>query len=198
MIELVLDFVSANAYLALHPAKELADDLGVELKLTPKRTTSELNFVREPAKEESVGERHQRIRADYSRRDALRYAEAQGLKLLIDGRDANSEIALQGLLAANARGQGFTYAEAVFRRYWAGEIGVDSVADIQSVLETCGLAGFDVDDPRWDLEPLRVDLEEREIVMVPTFWVDGERYLGRQHLPMIRWQLENYQGQGPL
>ncbi|MYD42877.1 MAG: hypothetical protein F4W90_03180 [Gammaproteobacteria bacterium] len=198
MIELILDFVSVNAFLALHPAKSLAEELGVELKLTPMRTTSELSYVKEISGDETPGDRHRRVRAEYTRRDALRYAEVQGLDIAIDGRDAQSEIALRGLLAANSINRGFDYAANVFSKYWRGQLQVDAQEDIEAELSELGLASFDVEDPRWDLEPVKMQLAEREIFVVPTFWVDGERYMGRQHLPMIRWQLERYQGPGPL
>ena len=198
MIELVLDFVSINAYLALRPAKQLSDDLGVELKLTPLRTTSELQALEEPSASADLGERHRWIRAEYARKDALRYAEVQGLKISIDDRDRNSTAALQGLLAANAEGRGLDYASTVFQNFWTGELEIDSDEAIASVLRELGISGFNATDPRWDLESTKADLATREIYSVPTFWVDGERYLGRQHLPMIRWQLEEYVGSGPL
>lgn len=198
MIELVLDFVSINAYLALNPAKRLADEFGVGLKLTPLRTTSELHALAEPSDSDDIGERHRWIRADYARRDALRYAAVQGLNIAIDGRDQDSTTALQGLIAANAAGKGFDYASTVFQNFWAGELQIEKDVAIVSLLEELGVADFDVTDSRWNLEPIRDEMNTREIHSVPTFYVEGERYLGRQHLPMIRWQLEGYEGSGPL
>ena len=198
MIELVLDFASVSAYLALNPAKHLADDLGVELKLTPLRSASEVSPVAAPSVSADVGERHRWIRAEYSRRDALRYAEVQGLNIAIDGREHDSALALRGLLAANAEGKGFDFASTVFQQFWAGELQIDSDAAIASLLEELGIDDFEASDPRWDLDLVKEEMDRREIYSVPTFWVDGECYLGRQHLPMIRWQLEGYEGPGPL
>lgn len=198
MIELVLDFVSVNAYLALNPAKRLADELGVDLKLTPLRTTSELQALSATSSSEDLGERHRWIRADYARKDALRYANVQGLNIAIDGRDQDSTKALRGLIAANAEGKGFEFASVVFRDFWAGELQIDSNEAIASRLEDHGIGGFDASDARWNLDTIREEMDAREIYSVPTFWIDGERYLGRQHLPMIRWQLEQYEGPGPL
>ena len=102
MIELVLDFVSINSYLALNPAKKLADDLGVDLKLTPLRTTSELGSVAN-SPDVDVAERHRQVRAEYKQLDAMRYAAVQGLKIAIEGNDCDSSVALRGLLAAQDR-----------------------------------------------------------------------------------------------
>ena len=197
-MELVLDFVSANAYLALGPAKQLADELGVELKLTPLRTAVDLVPSTNESSQESVGERHRRVRAEYSRRDAMRYAAIQGLSINFNDKNADSTIALQGLLAANASNAGFKYADMVFQRFWLGEIQLDAKEAVASILKDVGVSSFKAEDPRWDLVPIEEELEVREIFAVPTFWVEGERYLGRQHLPMIRWQLAQYEGPGPL
>lgn len=197
MIELILDFVSINSYLALNPAKQLADDVGVELKLTPLRTTSELgSVVNSP--DVDVAERHRRVRAEYKQLDAMRYAAVQGLKISIEGNDCDSSVALKGLLAAQADNKGFEFANAVFQRYWAGKLELDSSSKIGDVLKESGIPEFNELDARWDLARIKDDLDGREINSVPTFWVDGERYSGRQHLPMIRWQLEGYEGPGPL
>ena len=197
MIELVLDFVSINSYLALNPAKKLADDLGVDLKLTPLRTTSELGSVAN-SPDVDVTERHRQVRAGYKQLDAMRYAAVQGLKIAIEGNDCDSSVALRGLLAAQTIDKSFEYASSVFQKYWAGELALDSNASISDVLKEVGISDFNDSDSRWDLARVKDELDEREINSVPTFWVKGERYLGRQHLPMIRWQLEGYVGQGPL
>ena len=198
MIELVIDFVSVNAYLAVHPAKQLADELDVELKLTPLRTTSELNFVADEKPNETVGERHRRVRATYTRMDAERYAEVQGLPFEIDGRDIESELALKGLLAANANQVGFEYASEMFKSYWSGKTTLNDIGDVRSVLASVGVGEFNESDSRWDLALVRADAEERGVFAVPLFIVKGEKYMGRQHLPMIRWQLSEFAGQGPL
>ncbi|MCY4096192.1 MAG: DsbA family protein [Gammaproteobacteria bacterium] len=197
MIELVLDFVSINSYLALNPAKRLADDLGVELKLTPLRTTSELGSVAN-SPDAGVAERHRQVRAKYKQLDAMRYAAVQGLKIAIVGNDCDSSVALRGLLAAQDQDKGFDFANTVFQRYWVGELELDSPSEILEVLKEVGIREFNDSDPRWDLEHIRAEMDEREISSVPTFWVNGERYSGRQHLPMIRWQLGRYEGAGPL
>lgn len=197
MIELILDFVSINSYLALNPAKRLADDLGVELKLTPFRSTSELGSIAQSL-DLDVAERHRRVRAEYKQLDAMRYAAVQDLKIAIEGDDCDSSVALRGLLAAQTENKGFEYASTVFKKYWAGELDLDSPSAIRVVLQEVGIREFNDSDARWNLESIRVELDEREVSSVPTFWVEGERYLGRQHLPMIRWQLEGYRGPGPL
>ena len=33
---------------------------------------------------------------------------------------------------------------------------------------------------------------------IPTYLVEGQMFMGRQHLPMIRWLLTGQEGPGPL
>ena len=200
MIELVFDFVSINAYLALNPAKRLADEMNVELRLTPLRTTSELHFIATSVshEDEPLSERHRRVRGQYTRSDALRYAKVQDLDIMIDGADCDSTLALRGQLIANAHDCGFEYAKKTFRSYWRGEHRLDSEDDVCQLLAQCAVEGADLSDSRWDLDKIKADMDAREVSMVPTFCVDGERYMGRQHLPMIKWQLSNFEGPGPL
>ena len=197
MIELILDFVSINSFLALNPAKQLADELGVELSLVSLRSTSDVDSIVQSSTDD-VAERHRRVRAEYKQIDALRYAAVQGLTIAIEGNECDSSVALRGLLAARSEDKGFEYASIVFRRYWAGELALDSTSLIGDVLKEVGIHGFNDSDSRWDLARVKDEMDEREVNTVPTFWVAGERYLGRQHLPMIRWQLEGYEGPGPL
>ncbi len=39
---------------------------------------------------------------------------------------------------------------------------------------------------------------EAGIFDVPSYLIDGEIFLGRQHLPMIRWLLSDRRGQPPV
>ncbi len=39
---------------------------------------------------------------------------------------------------------------------------------------------------------------EAGIFDVPSYLIDGEIFLGRQHLPMIRWLLSDQRGQPPV
>ena len=198
MIELVLDYVSVNAYLAIKPAISLANDLDVELKLTPLRTQSELDFHFEPKPNETVGERHRRTRAAYTRMDAKRYADVQHLPFEIDGKDVDSTMALKGQLQANDSGIGCKYALEIFRMHWSGNGRLDAADDVEGVLSGLACDGFNEKEFDQRLNDVRSDAMERGIFAVPMFVVEGEKYLGRQHLPMIKWQLSGYQGPGPL
>ncbi len=45
---------------------------------------------------------------------------------------------------------------------------------------------------------LEEELRDRGMGGAPCYWIDGELFLGRQHLPMIRWILGGREGPGPI
>ena len=187
MIEMTLDFVSLHSYLALGPVRALAKECDVDLKLWPLSTPGETDTRRQS--DESIGERHRRVRAEYTRREHQRYAQVQNLPLKITGYDQDSSVALQGLLAANEANVGAEFASRVMVAFWGGDLKIDSTDEINSILSEFGVKSFDTTNPKYDLNPVREALHERELFATPMLLVNGERYLGRQHLPMIRWQL---------
>ena len=48
------------------------------------------------------------------------------------------------------------------------------------------------------LARLEETIRGRGVFGVPAFLIDDEVFLGRQHLPMIRWILHGRQGPGPI
>ena len=68
----------------------------------------------------------------------------------------------------------------------------------QRVLDDLGAPGFEDYDFARDLEKHKADVASRGVYNVPTYVVDGQHFVGRQHLPMIRWLLGGSEGPGPL
>lgn len=190
MILLALDFTSASSYLALNPAVAIAEEIGVELQLQPFRVPQSLP----PAKvrNESDAERHQRIRAEYRAVDVQRYAETQGIRLARSPYGIDPILAHAALLEANANGVGVEFAFCVFERFWEEELDIEDSDVIRNVLQDFDLKfKAPIDRLEEELTRVRSALEEQEIYSVPTFLVKGERFIGRQHLPMIRSILMN-------
>ena len=185
MILLALDFTSASSYLAIGPAVALSEEIGVDLLLQPFRVPQVPAPTR--VQNESMSERHQRIRAEYRSADLERYAEVQGIRLEIAPYGIDPTLAHGALLVANEHGVGIEFARRVFTSFWEGRLDIESSTEIRNVLE-----GLDAEfNPSMDLlhaqlDEVRSTLEEQEIYSVPTFLVEGERFIGRQHFPMIR------------
>jgi 2-hydroxychromene-2-carboxylate isomerase len=90
-----------------------------------------------------------------------------------------------------------------FRRYWSTDFEPGRIAEVVSLFDAIDVdAGSfaswsETTGPRVRAE---VDalLNERGAVGAPGYLVEDELFLGRQHLPMIRWILEGRKGHGPI
>ena len=187
-ILLSIDFTSADCYLALKPTRELVAELGTQCELVPFRV--EQSPPPTITEDSDRAERHQALRVQYRQMNTQRYAKVQGITHLRDDYYHDSTVALYGLALANQISieTGWTYAESVFKDYWAGNLEIESQQAIKSRLQSLalGAASLDLSRAAETLQQQRERLEGQGVFGVPTYLVNGEMYQGRQHLPLIR------------
>ncbi|MCH2337375.1 MAG: DsbA family protein [Pseudomonadales bacterium] len=187
MIRLAIDFKNALSWLSLGPTHATAVELGVPLELLPYQT--EVSVSTEVHEEETVAERHARVRAEYYAADLKRYAELQDIKLVADNSGVESTIALEGLMWGNQNGVGLEYAYSVFSRFWSGSMGLEDTQSIGEILTSLDAPGFEPAAMHEELNTVRETLEAEGVFSVPMYVVEGQVFQGREHLPMIRWLL---------
>jgi 2-hydroxychromene-2-carboxylate isomerase len=201
-LSVCVDVKSPAAYLALAPVRALGDELGVAVDWLP-FPTAPVRPPPEPA--DDRGTRHRRIRASYLEADLERYAAAQGLTIRAPYRDADSTLSLLALLWLRERAPGRCgdYLQQLFSGYWEERLDVGANAAICAVLEGVGqdpeafirfVAG---PGPR-GLAVLRERLVAAGVFTVPSLVVEGEVFVGRAHLPMVRWLLGGRSGPPPI
>lgn len=186
-IDIAFDFTSAASLLAYKPTCAMADELGVEVHWLPFPT--EARSVPVAKTDETIGERHARVRAEYVERDFSRYADVQGLVVERDAAGVDSTTACAFCLAANRRGVGRAFVERVFKAFWANRLDIEDRGLLAAILAELGVA--DIDEAALDVEltELRAALADRGVFTVPTYIAAEQLFVGRQHLPMIRWLL---------
>jgi 2-hydroxychromene-2-carboxylate isomerase len=191
-LSVAIDFKSPNAYLAIGPTCALAEQLGVSVDWQP--------FLVSPWKDHSPGSganergaRHRRSRADYVEREVMRYAADRGLVIRGLHRQTDSSLAAIGLLWTR-RGQvplAHAYVQRVFERYWREELDIEDETTLSALLveigaPVAGFAAFARGEGRAELEHMQSESIKAGIFEVPTYLLDGDIYVGRQHLPLIR------------
>jgi 2-hydroxychromene-2-carboxylate isomerase len=192
-LDVCIDFNCPHSYLALAPTLALADELECPLRWYA-RQSSPLRPSAGPG-DGSRGSRHRQFRAEYTADDIARYAPCE-LADIYAGFDCAP--AIQGLLwlqqAAPALVQ--RYVVAVFDQYWQRHLAIDTIAAVQQIL-------LELDVPVEDF-PVFVEqqgsaallqseqgLRERGVIGTPTYLLEDEPFLGRQHLPLLRARLKN-------
>jgi 2-hydroxychromene-2-carboxylate isomerase len=190
-LPVTIDFKSPQAYLAIAPTCALADRLGISVDWLP-MVLSQGTTPAPTNPGNDRGARHRRIRADYLDRDVLRYAADRGIELRGFHRQTDSTIAAIGLLWAKRHNPSVAraYVEQVFERYWREALDLEDAGAIRAVLAEVGApdGGFEefVKGPgRTELARIQSELREAGVFEVPSYLVNDEVYLGRQHLPLI-------------
>ena len=198
MIEFAFDFASSASLLALKPTLALADELGVDVAFHPFPTDAPRGAP-PPSATESVAERHARVRAEYHAKDFQRYAKAQGLEVNRAPVGADTKLASIACLQARRQGVASAFVERVFRDFWADRLDIESRDAVAKALAKVGGGTlFDADSLAAEYDAERQALAERGVHAVPAYLVADQLFIGRQHLPMIRWLLSGSDGPGPL
>lgn len=203
-LSVCVDFKSPGCHLALAPTCALADELGVEVDWLP-LLVPPLTLPRSPASDDDRGTRHRRARALYLERDLMRYAADRGLALGDVYRAPDASVAALGLLWVKARDSRAVraYLDQVFERWGREILQLDDPAEIRAVFDELGTPSEDFEayasgpGPA-ELAALQAGLRAAGVFGVPGYVVGGEVFLGRQHLPMIRWLLTGRSGPKPI
>jgi 2-hydroxychromene-2-carboxylate isomerase len=203
-LSVLLDIRHPAAYLALGPAASLADELGMQFNWLP-LVAPPLNPPSEPAPHDDRGIRHRRYRAQAIARDIEVYAAAQNLVLRDYYRDPDPEALNLAWLWLRERDpeQLLDFLAEAFRAYWALELDPSDRGAVATMLQRFSpdsgefLTWCDDDGPATAAQ-VALELRERGLFGVPGYLIDDEFFLGRQHLPMIRWILGGRKGPGPI
>ena len=196
MIDFVFDFTSVDCWLAFGPTCRLADELQVPLNWLPMCVPAKA--VPEAKANESVSERHSRVRGEYMASENAGYAERLGVPLKRGGAGVDSRLAAAACIWASEHDVGREFVERVFGGFWEARLDIENAAAVAGILEDLGAPRFDPDAGARRLEKLSEELAERGVFGIPTYLVEGQMFMGRQHLPMIRWLLTGQEGPGPL
>jgi len=205
-LSVLLDLRHPLAYLALHPTAALANEFGIEINWLPIETPP-LRPPSVPGPDDDRGIRHRRYRAQAIAREIEIYSAVQELVLLEAYRDADPRAVNLAWIWLRERHPQLLlpFLSEAFRSYWALELDASDRAAVATLVESIEGDGseflvWSADNcPATQLQHhLADEVRKRGLSGTPCYVIDNEVFLGRQHLPMIRWILDGRSGPVPI
>ncbi|MXP44237.1 2-hydroxychromene-2-carboxylate isomerase [Allopontixanthobacter sediminis] len=190
-VEFLFDFVSPNAYLAYYPLKEIAAKHGAEIVITPvflggmhKLTGNAPPFIRD------AGVKGKNA---YAMLEMERFIARHGFdKFRMNPHFPFNSVQLQRMLvAAKDMGRAVEFIDFLLPQVW--EQGAD-VTDPDAVTALLAASPFDPQDllekiqspdVKQRLADSTAEAVERGAFGVPTFFVGGEMYFGKDRLAQL-------------
>ena len=204
-----IDYKSPYAFVAKDATYALADEIGIEIDWRPLTLdipsylgSARLDGKGRVAEQDRTPQQWTGVR--YAYRDARRYAERQGYTLRGTVKIWDTSLAHIGMMWAKRRGDAVLkrYTDLVYERFWRRELDVEDPEVVWGVLEeagapAAGFASFHRGEGRAEHDVMQAQIFEAGIFGVPGYFVDGEYFWGREHLPRVRWLLEDRPGPAP-
>jgi 2-hydroxychromene-2-carboxylate isomerase len=191
-LTVAIDFRNPYALLAIEPTCRMAEEVGVAVDWLP-FFVSPWRRRSAPSNADDRGTRHRRFRAEYAEREVWTYASDRGLALGNLYRDTDSTLAAIGLLWARRESASMAqpYVQRVFDRYWREELDIQDEKALRALMADIGIpvsgfGAFAAGDGRAEVERLQSELVAAGVFDVPTYRLDDELFVGRQHLPHVR------------
>lgn len=193
-IELIFDFVSPNAYLIWSPLKNLAAKYGATIAVTPaflggmhKLTGNAPPFVRDA---EVKGKN------DYAMLEMNRFIKKHGLtKFRMNPKFPFNTITLQRMLVALEPEKQAGFIKTLLPAIWEQGLDVTDADTLSKILHNGGFDGQALlamtQDPaiKQRLIDNTENAVERGAFGIPTMFVEGEIYFGKERLGQIEEQL---------
>ncbi|HJL61647.1 MAG TPA: hypothetical protein QF517_06780 [Pseudomonadales bacterium] len=203
-----LDFSGISGFLALQPTYDLLDEVDVSVRWLP--ITGILNRMSNKAPSEPSNDplaaykaRRKKARDQFAEAELKRNSQLLGITPLQASRTFDAGNAHIGLLYLNQLGiDPRDYIALIYRAAFVDEKPVEDLQNIcgyldQLGIESTGLGAYE-ETGREVFEKLQEELLEQGIFDSPAFLYQGERFFGRQHIPLLSWYIRGSEGTPPV
>jgi 2-hydroxychromene-2-carboxylate isomerase len=203
-LNLCIDLSHLSSFVALNGARHLAGQFGIELNWLPlvklsARSTGKVQ-VDDPLGEYKA--RRARAKKMFADRELERVSVLLGISAENGQTQFDPTAASEGLILlkeADASQQVcWHYVEAIYSAAFRKNQPIETSDQVASVLNSLDIVLPEKNDTSRKLAEIQAALLEAGIFDSPTFVYQGERYLGRQHLPLLNWILGGRKGVPPV
>ncbi len=188
MLTVFIDFKSPASYLALEPTIQLADKYACPITWLP-FSTAERDIPSEGTNPDLAAS-HAAVRANSIKRIHQRYAELRGIEMIYPAEQLPTDLAL-GTLGAT-KGNPIDFIRGAFKHYWVESGSLDDFETVRTLMEKCLAESPPLEKQlRKNLREQQEKAEALGVVDAPTYLIDGQLFLGREHLPWVESILQN-------
>lgn len=190
-IDFIFDFGSPNAYLAGCVLPDIARRTGATVNLIPALLGGIFKATNNRSPVQAFGEVKGKLA--YEGLETRRFVARHGIDRfrMNPHFPVNTLTIMRGLIAARRMGVGEPYLEAVQAAMWQAGKKMDDPEVVRAVLDAAGLDGQALLDATQDPEvkaELVANTEAavaRGVFGIPTFFVDGEMFFGKDRLGQV-------------
>lgn len=195
LIEFVFDFASPNAYLVWQVLPDLAQRHDADLQIVPCLLGGLFRLTGNQAPFSAFAGIKGKL--DYENLEMHRFITRHGLTRfhMNPHFPVNTLLLMRGLVAARHRGEEAAYLAAGLTAMWEDGLKLDDPATIATVLDNAGLDSKAIlaatQDPeiKAELVASTETAAARGAFGIPTLFVDGEIYFGKERLHQVEEQL---------
>ncbi len=194
-LELLFDFASPNCWLAYRALPPLLARTGARLEITP----ALLGGIFKATGNQSPMAAFANVKGklDYEARETARFIARHGLTRfrMNPHFPVNTLKLMRGVLAARAAGQGEAYLEAGLQGMWEEGLDLSDAAVLAARLDRAGLDGrallasAEAPEIKAALAEATAQAVERGVFGLPTFFVGGEMFFGKERFGQIEEEL---------
>jgi len=186
VVDVFIDLRSPYSYLALQPARALAQRSGVTFDWWPYLTDFRSAYGGE------VEQRSERdvAKLKYLYMDCRRLAKLQGLTIRATTKLWNASLASQAMLFAKSRNRLWEFCDPLLAAFWRREFDLESQEQLERAIVEAGLQAEDwrkylKESGELDLEATLARAERLGVFGAPTFVHAGELFWGGDRLPLL-------------
>jgi len=190
VVDVFIDLRSPYSYLALKPARALAQRAGVHFDWWPYITDFQSAYGGE------VNQRSSRdvAKLKYLYMDCRRLAQLQGLTVRATTKLWDATLASQAMLFAKSKGRLWDFCDPLLAAFWRREFDLESAAALDAALSGAGLAldewrAYLKDRAPQDLASAAQRAEQLGVFGAPTFVCRGELFWGGDRLGLLESRL---------